>query len=108
MSWDIFDAVLAPGDLILMITWKDSIAAQKYDDTVFPKDNARVRKSGSSVTTGSTDRREAPQYYPDASGGGASTPKVRDVRLSRDTPNWTRQVQSIGGKSMSVPATLFR
>src|SRR5215831_1214367 len=24
VSWDIFDAVLTPGDLILMITWKDN------------------------------------------------------------------------------------
>ena len=27
-SWDIFDAILTPGELILLISWKDAAAAQ--------------------------------------------------------------------------------
>src|ERR1700761_601275 len=31
-SWDIFEAVLTPGDLILLISWKDNAAAGDYED----------------------------------------------------------------------------
>jgi hypothetical protein len=68
-SWDIFDAVLTPGDLILLISWKDAAAAQAYEDAAAPNDNARVRKVRIVRDYGKYDRREAPQYYADAKGG---------------------------------------
>ena len=68
-SWDIFDAVLTPGDLILLISWKDSAAAQAYEDTSAPNDKARVRRVRIVRDYGKYDRREAPQYYADAKGG---------------------------------------
>src|SRR6185437_13596093 len=42
-SWDIFDAELAPGDLMLLISWKDAAAALAYEDASVPNDKARVR-----------------------------------------------------------------
>src|ERR1700752_3985105 len=68
-SWDIFDAVLAPGDLILLISWKDAAAAQAYEDTSVLNDKARVRRARIIRDYGKFDRREAPQYYADAKGG---------------------------------------
>jgi hypothetical protein len=68
-SWDIFDAVLTPGELILLISWKDAAAAQAYEDASAPNDEARVRKVRIVRDYGKYDRREAPQYYADAKGG---------------------------------------
>jgi heme-degrading monooxygenase HmoA len=68
-SWDIFDAILAPGELILLISWKDAAAAQAYEDTSAPNDKARVRRVRIVRDYGKYDRREAPQYFPDAKGG---------------------------------------
>ena len=31
LSWDLFEAVLSPGDLILLMTWKSSAAADAYE-----------------------------------------------------------------------------
>jgi hypothetical protein len=67
-SWDIFDAVLTAGDLILLISWKDNAAAQAYEDSFFAKDNARSRRVRVIRDYGKYDRREAPPYYPHASG----------------------------------------
>jgi hypothetical protein len=68
-SWDIFDAVLEPGYLILLVSWKDAAAAQAYEDASAPNDKARVRRVRIVRDYGKYDRREAPQYYADAKGG---------------------------------------
>ena len=68
-SWDIFDAILTPGDLILLIFWKDVAAAQAYEDASERNDKARVRRVRIVRDYGKYDRREAPQYYADAKGG---------------------------------------
>jgi heme-degrading monooxygenase HmoA len=65
-SWDIFEAVLTPGELILLITWKDASAAKVYEDSSAPNDEARMRRVRIVRDYGKFDRREAPQYYPDA------------------------------------------
>ena len=67
-SWDIFDAVLTPGDLILLISWKDEAAARAYEGSLAPKGAARVRRVRIVRDYGKYDRREAPQYYADAKG----------------------------------------
>jgi heme-degrading monooxygenase HmoA len=68
-SWDIFHAILTPGDLVLLVTWKDAAAAQAYEDSSAPNDKARLRRVRIVRDYGKYDRREAPQYYPDAAGG---------------------------------------
>jgi hypothetical protein len=61
--------VLTPGDLILLISWKDAAAAQAYEDASAPNDKARIRRVRIVRDYGKYDRREAPQYYADAKGG---------------------------------------
>jgi len=34
VAWDVFDAVLTPGDVILMLTWRDKAAAEAFEKTV--------------------------------------------------------------------------
>ena len=67
-SWDVFDAVLTPGDLILLISWKNAAAALAYEDVSTRNDEARVRRVRIVRDYGKYDRREAPQYYADATG----------------------------------------
>jgi heme-degrading monooxygenase HmoA len=67
-SWDVYDAVLAPGELILMTVWKTQLEARTFEDTVtLPKDG-RLRRVRIVRDYSMFDRREAPQYYPDAKG----------------------------------------
>jgi heme-degrading monooxygenase HmoA len=65
VSWDVFEAVLAPSDLILMLVFKDRAAADRFGDTVLLKENARLRQVRVIRDYGMFDRREAPQYYPE-------------------------------------------
>src|SRR5882757_9650634 len=41
VGWDVFDAVLTPGDIILLISWRDQAAAKTFEDAVSLKDRAR-------------------------------------------------------------------
>jgi len=66
VSWDAFDAVLTPGDVILLTSWRDSQAADAYANTLALPDGARLRCVRVVRDYGMYDRREAPQYYPDA------------------------------------------
>jgi hypothetical protein len=67
ITWDVFEAVLTPGDLILMLSWRDQAAAKTFGDTVFNlPDDARLRRVRVVRDYGMFDRREAPQYCPDA------------------------------------------
>jgi heme-degrading monooxygenase HmoA len=66
VAWDVFDAVLTPGDIILLLSWRDRTAAEIFESTVSLRDGARLRRVRVVRDYGMFDRREAPQYYPDA------------------------------------------
>jgi heme-degrading monooxygenase HmoA len=68
LEWDLFDAVLTPGDLILLISWHDHAAAEHFEDEFTVPDGARVRRVRVVRDYSMFDRREAPQYYTDAKG----------------------------------------
>jgi heme-degrading monooxygenase HmoA len=63
-GWDIYDAVLTPGDLILMMVWKTKADANAFATTVKLPDGGRLRHVRVVRDYGMFDRREAPQYYP--------------------------------------------
>jgi heme-degrading monooxygenase HmoA len=69
VAWDVFDAVLTPGDIILLVSWRDRAAAEAFEGKVSLSDGARLRRVRVVRDYGMFDRREAPQYYPDAKGG---------------------------------------
>lgn len=64
VSWDVFDAVLSPGDIILLMAWRNLEAADAFSSSVDLK-GMRVRSVRIVRDYGMYDRREAPQYYPD-------------------------------------------
>jgi heme-degrading monooxygenase HmoA len=66
IAWDVFDAVLTPGDIILFISWHDHAAAEAFESKVSLQEGKRLRRVRVVRDYGMFDRREAPQYYPDA------------------------------------------
>ena len=68
LSWDVFDAVLTPGDLLLLLSWKDAHAAEAYetDGEANDSEGRRLRRVRVVRDYGMFDRREAPQYFPEA------------------------------------------
>jgi heme-degrading monooxygenase HmoA len=69
VGWDVFDAVLSPGEVILLMSWRDKEAAAAFERSAYLPEGARLRQIRVVRDYGMFDRREAPQYYPDAGGG---------------------------------------
>src|ERR1700739_457504 len=73
VAWDVLDAVLTPGDLILLICWRTNADAQTFERKSSLPGDARVRRVRIVRDYGMFDRREAPQYYsPVERGGGGA------------------------------------
>ena len=64
VAWDVYDAVLMPGELILMMVWKTKEDADAFTAAVKLPEGARLRHVRVVRDYGMFDRREAPQYYP--------------------------------------------
>jgi heme-degrading monooxygenase HmoA len=65
LSWDVFDAVLSPGDIILLLSWHDHDAGDAFRASVSLRHDARLRQVRVVRDYGMYDRRENPQYYPE-------------------------------------------
>jgi heme-degrading monooxygenase HmoA len=65
IGWDVFDAVLTPGDLILFLSWRSKEDAAAFENTVGLPEGGRLRQVRIVRDYGMFDRREAPQYYPE-------------------------------------------
>ena len=63
VTWDVFDAVLTPGDAILLTSWRDQTAAEAFERSLSLRAGARLRRVRVVRDYGMFDRREAPQYY---------------------------------------------
>jgi len=64
IEWDVYEAVLTPGDLILMTVWKTKADAEAFGKSVKLPEGGRLRHVRVVRDYGMFDRREAPQYYP--------------------------------------------
>jgi heme-degrading monooxygenase HmoA len=69
VGWDVFDAVLTPGDVILLMSWRNKEAADAFARGASLAPEMRLRQVRIVRDYGMFDRREAPQFYPDATGG---------------------------------------
>jgi heme-degrading monooxygenase HmoA len=69
VSWDVLDAVLSPGEVILLMTWRDGSAADVYAGGGMVPDGVRTRQVRVVRDYGMYDRRESPQYYPEVGRG---------------------------------------
>jgi len=68
VSWDVFEAVHKPGDIILLCSWKDQSSALEFAKYALGPEDSRIRVSRIVRDYSMFDRREAPQYFPDAAG----------------------------------------
>jgi hypothetical protein len=58
-------SLLTPGEIILLLSWKDHGAAEAFDSKVTLREEARLRRVRVVRDYSMFDRREAPQYYPE-------------------------------------------
>jgi hypothetical protein len=63
VTWDVFDALMTPGEVIAVVTWRDQAAAETFERNTTPADQARLRNIRVVREYGMFDRREAPQYF---------------------------------------------
>jgi hypothetical protein len=72
-SWEVFDAVLTPGDVVLLIAWRDLAHAEDFETQVSLREGSRLRRVRVVRDYGMFDRREAPQFYPNVKLGEPGT-----------------------------------
>ncbi|KIV87954.1 hypothetical protein PV10_09232 [Exophiala mesophila] len=65
VEWDTFEAILTPGDVLLMCSWKDQTSAAGFNRSLTGTAAHRTRQVRVIRDYGMYDRREAPQYYPE-------------------------------------------
>jgi heme-degrading monooxygenase HmoA len=65
LDWDVLEAVLTPGDLILLQSWRTAAAAESFELTTELPPGARLRRVRVVRDYGMFDRREAPEYFPE-------------------------------------------
>jgi heme-degrading monooxygenase HmoA len=63
VAWDVFDALMTPGDVIAVVTWRDQAAAVAFEREAATADGMRQRNVRIIREYGMFDRREAPQYF---------------------------------------------
>jgi hypothetical protein len=61
--WDAFDALLTPGEVIVVATWRDMDAAQAFERAATLPEGVRLRHVRIIREYGMFDRREAPQHF---------------------------------------------
>jgi len=66
VAWDVFDALLAPGDVIAVLTWSDLEAAEAFEGATKLPESVELRHIRVLREYGMFDRREAPQYFNEA------------------------------------------
>jgi heme-degrading monooxygenase HmoA len=65
VDWDVFEAILTPGEMLLLLAWRDAAAAKGGEQAIPP--GARSRQVRVIRDYGMFRREEAPQFYPPAS-----------------------------------------
>lgn len=69
VDYDVFSSIYNPGKFALLISWKDAKTANQWTPDKTEKiDRLRHRKIRIVRDYGMFDRRESPQFYPDAEG----------------------------------------
>ncbi|MFM0308238.1 antibiotic biosynthesis monooxygenase [Paraburkholderia sp. RL17-383-BIF-A] len=63
VSWDVFDALMTPGDVIVVVTWQDQATVEAFERAAQTADGSRRRSIRIVREYGMFDRREAPQYF---------------------------------------------
>jgi heme-degrading monooxygenase HmoA len=70
LDQDVFESITSPGKLLLLVSWKDAVAASAWQPRPPSGRELRHRQVRIIRDYGMLDRREAPQFYPPVEGGG--------------------------------------
>ena len=63
VSWDVFDHLMTPGEVIAVVTWRDHAAVEAFEREAAASERSRLRNIRIIREYGMFDRREAPQYF---------------------------------------------
>lgn len=63
ISWDVFDSVATPGEVIALAKWGDLARAEAFQQGAMLPEDVRLRNIRVVRDYGMFDRREAPQYF---------------------------------------------
>ena len=63
VSWDVFDHLMTPGEVIAVVTWRDHAAVEAFERNAAASERSRLRNIRIIREYGMFDRREAPQYF---------------------------------------------
>jgi heme-degrading monooxygenase HmoA len=63
VAWDVFDALLTPGDVLLLLSWRDTADAGTFERGASLPEHARMRRVRLVRDYGMFDRRAAPQQF---------------------------------------------
>jgi heme-degrading monooxygenase HmoA len=63
IAWDVFDALMTPGDIIAVASWGDMATAEAFASSLTLPEGVRLRHIRIIRDYGMFDRREAPQYF---------------------------------------------
>ncbi|HTR06318.1 MAG TPA: antibiotic biosynthesis monooxygenase [Paraburkholderia sp.] len=63
VAWDAFDALLTPGKVIVVASWRDMAAAEAFERELKLPEGVRLRHIRIIREYGMFDRREAPQHF---------------------------------------------
>lgn len=81
VAWDVFHAVLSPGEALLLLSWRDASAAEAFEAAANLPEQARLRRVRVIRDYGMFDRREAPQYSPEVNRKAGSEDAVEIASL---------------------------
>ena len=70
LDQEVFESITNPGKLLLLVSWKDAIAASAWHPAISSGHELRHRQVRIIRDYGMFDRREAPQFYPPVEGNG--------------------------------------
>jgi heme-degrading monooxygenase HmoA len=63
---EVFESIMNPGKLLLLVSWRDAAAAERWTPRTWADGKLRHRRVRVIRDYGMSDRREAPQYYAEA------------------------------------------
>ena len=63
VSWDVFDAIATPGDVIALVKWGEQATAEAFERDAILPEGVRLRTIRVVRDYGMFDRRESPQYF---------------------------------------------
>jgi hypothetical protein len=80
---EVFEGITNPGKLLLLVAWRDAVAAEHWKPETVAGGTLRHRQVCVIRQYGMSDRREAPQYYPPVEKVGGRDNHIPHIRREK-------------------------